>query len=560
MGKPMDPTSRDKTLFKFTTILLAAVMSGPALSFSPQELWDHWPGSRFETTPAPCLRHASLSDSLARLQSLYPQLIQLEEAGKSFQGRGIKMLSLGSGELKILLWSQMHGNEPSATPALLDMAHYLAGHPDDPAVRKILDRFTLLMIPMLNPDGTENYIRRNAQGIDINRDALSLATPEGRILKEVRDRFEPMLGFNLHDQNRRTSVGSTGVLATNSVLSVSGDEANTLTPERARTKRVSAAIVEALAPFMPGGMARYDEDWSPRAFGDNLTAWGTPVVLIESGGLPPGHEFTELTRLNFVAILYALHGLAVDDLAAQDTRVYEDLQRNRSDAWSDIAVRGGYMMQPGSPEIFEADLAFDVLRSDQQWAGCEAGLVIPSSIFLVGDAGLHGAGRDIDARGQLILAPFDVGILGFTAREWLTSATLARMASSGIGRVYWSVKPQKQLAAQETAEQLAARGLPQIRVVVSGTSLPALVLAAPPPKADSPLLADVLTALGINSESDEVLRSLWIENPTGKNTLPRLRKGQDASFLMVSRAPGGGLDFQQSRLEAVWLDGYQLGE
>ena len=62
---------------------------------------------------------------------------------------------------------------------------------------------------MLNPDGAERGARRNAQGIDVNRDALNLATPEGRLLKAVRDRHQPILGFNLHDQDRRTTVGDT---------------------------------------------------------------------------------------------------------------------------------------------------------------------------------------------------------------------------------------------------------------------------------------------------------------------------------------------------------------
>ena len=49
---------------------------------------------------------------------------------------------------------------------------------------------------MLNPDGAERFQRRNAQSIDINRDALRLQTPEGRTLKAVRDRFQPRIGFN----------------------------------------------------------------------------------------------------------------------------------------------------------------------------------------------------------------------------------------------------------------------------------------------------------------------------------------------------------------------------
>ena len=124
----------------------------------------------------------------------------------------------------------------------------------------------------------------------INRDALNLATPEGRILKDLRDRFQPMLGFNLHDQNRRRTVGDTRVLATNAVLAVTGDANRTVTPQRMLAMRTGVAIAQALEPFAPGGLARYDDEWSPRAFGDNLTAWGTPVVLIESGGVAPGQS------------------------------------------------------------------------------------------------------------------------------------------------------------------------------------------------------------------------------------------------------------------------------
>jgi len=221
--------------------------------FTAQNLWESWPEARFETTAAPCLRHSWLTLGLQSLESRHPGSIRLEEVGKSFLGRSIQMLSVGTGDKKILLWSQMHGDEPSATPALLDIANYLVEHADEPAARSILQNFTLLMIPMLNPDGAEVYQRRNAQGIDINRDAKRLVTPEGRLLKRIRDEHEPMLGFNLHDQGRRTAVGDTGHVANIALLSVSGDAENTVTPGRLRTKRANSAIVEALAPVGPPG-------------------------------------------------------------------------------------------------------------------------------------------------------------------------------------------------------------------------------------------------------------------------------------------------------------------
>ena len=88
-------------------------------------------------------------------------------------------MSIGQGPKSILLWSQMHGDEPSATPAVLDLIDYLARESARPEIAKILAAFTLRIIPMLNPDGAALYERRNLQGIDINRDALMLDDSRG---------------------------------------------------------------------------------------------------------------------------------------------------------------------------------------------------------------------------------------------------------------------------------------------------------------------------------------------------------------------------------------------
>ena len=540
-------------------LLLAGLLPLAAQGFTPQELWQAWPEERFETTVAPCLRHGQLMESLQSLGARFPDNLRLEEVGTSFLGRSIQMLTLGNGETKILLWSQMHGDEPSATPALLDMAHYLLEHADEPSPKSILESFTLLMIPMLNPDGAEIYDRRNAQAIDINRDALNLVTPEGRLLKRVRDEHEPLLGFNLHDQNRRTAVGDTGVLATNAVLAVAGDPENTLTPGRLRAKRACAAMVEALASFMPGGMARYDEDWSPRAFGDNLTAWGTPVVLIESGGVPSGHEFTTLTQLNFVALLTVLDGLAHNDLADYDPQVYEDLDRNKSNSWSDVVVRDGYLLQPGTDQPYRADLAFDRLRSDRQDVGCSHSAAARSSISEIGDARFLGAGQHLDATDSLLLAPFEVGVEGWSARKWLGPATLARLARLGVGTLYWSVGRRRVEKARDLAERLDDEGLPRIEVVAGPSPLPRRILTAPPSEPGSKSLAATLEALGSRGAGTvERLQTFWVQAPGTEPNPPRIRQGGAASFLVVSPANRGAMDLTEADLREVWLDGHKI--
>jgi len=540
-------------------LLMSILTSNSTRAFTPRVLWQQWPEARLVTTPAPCLRHAELLQSIHVLISRYLHRISQETIGQSCLGRSIQMLTLGVGNKKIMLWSQMHGDEPSATPALLDIADYLLAHSDQPEARSILENYTLLMIPMLNPDGAELYQRLNAQGLDINRDALHLATPEGRLLKRIRDEYEPMLGLNLHDQNRMTTVGDTGRLATVSVLAVSGDIENTLTRGRLRSKRACTAIAEALAPYIPGGIARYDEGWSPRAFGDNITAWGTPVVLIESGGLPAGHEITDLTRLNFVAILTVLTGLAEDDLAAYDPQIYENLAENQTDAWSDIVVRGGRVLQSGTAHAFRADLAFNYLHNGRQAAECGGPARNPSQIFLLGDASFHAAGTSVDAHGKVILPAFDVGVKGWPGRDWLNQDNLAHLAQMGVGTICWAVDATENLAARLHAETLGIQGLPRIEVQTNPAGFPAVILSGPPLKPTSTSLSAVLAGLGLQDMRDiSELGQLWLA-PAGSDSPPaRLRKDQPASFLIVSAASDGQIDIDTSNLVSVWLDGHRV--
>ena len=121
----------------------------------------------------------------------------------------------------------MHGDEPTATPALIDMFTVLQKNRDKDWVKLIEEKLTIRAVPMLNPDGAELFIRRSLQGIDINRDALDLKTPEAQLLKRLRDEWQPEVGFNLHNQNALTAAGRTDKQAAISLLVVYGDEKKT---------------------------------------------------------------------------------------------------------------------------------------------------------------------------------------------------------------------------------------------------------------------------------------------------------------------------------------------
>jgi len=275
--------------------------------------------------------------------------------GTSLEGRAIRAVTFGSGPTTVLLWSQMHGDEPTATMALADLIRWFAEAPADDAVhRRFAARLTIVMVPMLNPDGAERFVRENAFGIDINRDARRLATPEGRILKAVRDSIGAEFGFNLHDQGTY-SAGDDGALVAIGLLAPAADSARSWGPVRQRARGVAAVIAGALETDLPGRVALYDDEFAPRAFGDNMQAWGTSTVLIESGVLPDDPQKQRLRRMNVVAILNALHAIAEGGTDGLPTAAYDGLPRNRSIP-ADLLIAGGTIVA-GAGESVRADVA-----------------------------------------------------------------------------------------------------------------------------------------------------------------------------------------------------------
>ena len=285
--------------------------------------------------------------------------VSVAELGHSVEGRSIRAVTLGQGPVSVLLWSQMHGDESTASMSLADIVHWWAVSPEDDSLRRRLaDRLTITMIPMLNPDGAERFMRYDALGVDVNRDARRLATPEGRILKAVRDSLRADFGFNLHDQGSRTA-GPDGHLVGIALLAPAADEERSWEPVRQRARRLAGVIAAALHEEIPGRIARYDDAFAPRAFGDNMQRWGTSTVLIESGALPDDPEKQELRRLNVLAILAALESIADGSLETASSGPYDDLPMN-VDIENDMLLIGGrVVMADGAAYPLDVAIVYD---------------------------------------------------------------------------------------------------------------------------------------------------------------------------------------------------------
>jgi hypothetical protein len=261
------------------------------------------------------------------LDSLPDDLFMQRTAGTSSEGRPIRLLSLGSGPTPVLLWSQMHGDEPTATRALLDIFSIVRRERDHEIIRTILSQCTLYILPMVNPDGAERFSRRTALGIDMNRDALALRTPEAAILKSVRNKYNPRWAYSLHDQEPRYTAGGTGNAAGISLLSATCDWDHSITDIRRDTMRLASCVGSYVQHVLPDRIARYDEAYEPRAFGDVFHSLGTRCVLIESGYVPGDRYKESIRKANAIAILASLHHLSRNQLPSGD--LYTSIPMNR---------------------------------------------------------------------------------------------------------------------------------------------------------------------------------------------------------------------------------------
>lgn len=290
-----------------------------------------------------------LLDSLKR-----KPLFTVNQIGESVEKRSIFQVKAGSGPIPVLLWSQMHGDEATATMALFDIFNFLQASNDefDAFRQAILARTTLYFVPMLNPDGAERFQRRNALDIDLNRDALRLQSPEAVLLKKLQQTLKPLVGFNLHDQNPRYGVGRTGKQATLSFLATAYDINRNINAVRKRSMQLIAGMNRVLQPFIPGGIGRYDDEFEPRAFGDNIQKWGTTLVLIESGGYPNDPEKQYIRKLNFVAILTALKAIADGSYADEAVNDYHAIPENGRPLF-DLLIRNAQIVREGKTRTMD---------------------------------------------------------------------------------------------------------------------------------------------------------------------------------------------------------------
>ena len=271
------------------------------------------------------------------LKSLSNQFSQTV-LGTSEAGLPIHGLQIGTGSKRILIWSQMHGNESTTTKALFDLFNYL----ELDTCKPLLDACTLFVIPILNPDGAQAYTRVNANQVDLNRDAKKVSQCESKILRNVFEDFNPHFCFNMHGQRTIFSAGKTNSSAVVSFLSPSEDEERSLTSTRQKAMEVIQVMNQALQSFLPNQIGRYDDGFNSNCVGDSFQSDGVPTVLFEAGHYPTDYNREETRKYLALALMSSLDYISNHEITGENFKPYFDIPENEK-LFHDVIIRNAVL-------------------------------------------------------------------------------------------------------------------------------------------------------------------------------------------------------------------------
>lgn len=335
--------------------------------------------------------------------------------GHSFLGNDIYGLKIGTGKIKVLAWSQMHGNESTGTRAMLDVLNFLKLNEN--WVKELLESVTFHFIPMLNPDGASLYTRRNAGGVDLNRDFIQEASPEIKILKHYVEEVAPQYLFNLHDQRTIFNVGDTPNPATLAFLAPSVDVERSINDPRVQAMAIIDTIYKGMQEIIPGYISRFTDEFYPTSTGDNFMKMGVPTILFEAGHYPNDYERDHTRKYNALAILLALDKIAKNEKS--EIGDYFGIPENKK-KFLDIILRNVRVSSNESEMLLDIGIYFEE-RLDKK----KHEVVYCARIEEIGDLSAYCGHLDINKNGKTYignatvypkigdLADFSVGTIHF---------------------------------------------------------------------------------------------------------------------------------------------------
>ncbi len=146
----------------------------------------------------------------AELAAAFPSVAAYRVLGQSVEGRDLFYLVINATcqdrPPAFLGIGAHHGDEKPSAEVVLATADSVLRQANSPDVRELLSRYSLYLLPLMNPDGYAASTRSNANGMDLNRDyaypgrddASSFKQPETQLVKTLQDSVEFHAAITYH--------------------------------------------------------------------------------------------------------------------------------------------------------------------------------------------------------------------------------------------------------------------------------------------------------------------------------------------------------------------------
>ncbi len=223
-----------------------------------------------------------------------PGLVEVTVEGRSTEGRALYLARLKRGAAparwRVLFYAQQHGDELAGKDAQLFLLRDVLRRPE-----RLPEDTEVWLMPSLNPDGGEAGTRRNAAGVDLNRDHQALSQPETQALYRVVRRARPHVAVDCHEFGRDSEAWRQRGWMKWPIVTMDGANHPLLDPALVRAGQ--RWVAEAAEPLARAGHAfeRYslggpppDEEQRHSAFDaddgrNGVALYGGLSFIIESG-------------------------------------------------------------------------------------------------------------------------------------------------------------------------------------------------------------------------------------------------------------------------------------
>lgn len=142
-----------------------------------------------------------LSDFISILDEK-SELLKVGVIGSSVENRNIyslifskKGIGKDKSKIKVLFFAQQHGNEQSGKEGALLLAKTLI----KPEYTYLFEKIDLVLIPQVNPDGSERNNRRNSNNMDLNRNHMIMTEPETKTIQQLFDKCRFEVTMDVHE-------------------------------------------------------------------------------------------------------------------------------------------------------------------------------------------------------------------------------------------------------------------------------------------------------------------------------------------------------------------------